>query len=237
MKRNLTIVHNVARLLVALQALALLSLAQMGGGMRGRYGSPMGSGSLGGMMGGSLSGMMGGGSGLTVGSDGMLYITRSTIPTQGQPASTQLAAIDPKGVSKWTLPIQSGSASQPALGQDGTLFLTTSNWLNWMYDWMYSRSIPVSASASNLLVVKSSGASASIAVTIPLAGQLASAPQIAADGAGGYIVYVVTVDAFSGNTLNTGSTSGCYLYAFSPDGVLKYRMQLIQGGGSGMMGF
>lgn len=62
-------------------ATAAMGLAQMGG-MRGGYGGMVGS-SLGGLMGGSLSDMMGGGTGLTIGTNGTLYITRSA-QAQGQ---------------------------------------------------------------------------------------------------------------------------------------------------------
>ncbi len=225
------------RSLVLTLALSAAGMAQMGPG-RG-FGNMMG-GSLGGMMGGSLSGMMGGGSGLTFGPDGTLYITRTTTPAQGQSAqnaTTQLAALDGNGNAKWTLAINSSSASQPALGKDGTLFLTTSDWFDWMYGWMYNRSTPAAGTVANLLVVKPGATSATLVTTVPLQGQIASAPQIAADNAGGYIVYVVTVDAFSANGLTSGANSGAYLSAFSPSGALKYRIQLSKGGGSGMMGF
>ncbi len=243
MKTTFRTGHHAVRLLALVLALAAVSLAQMGGGMMGGghgngYGGMMGN-SLGGMMGGSLSGMMGGGSGLAVGTDGTLYITRSATPQaqgQAQTASTQLAALDSNGIAKWTLPINASNASQPALGKDGTLFVTTSDWLNWMYDWMYNRSTPAAGTTSNLLVIKPGATSASVAVTVPLAGQVASAPQIAADNAGGYVVYVITVDGFHGAGFNTSTTSGTYLYAFSPTGTLKYRLQLSQGG-YGMMGF
>jgi|GEM_PF-5087323 len=242
MKTTFRMGRHAIRLIALVSVLAAVSLAQMGGGMMGcgygnGYGSMMG-GSLGGMMGGSLSGMMGGGSGLAVGTDGTLYITRSATTAQGQvlqTPTTQLAAIDPNGTPKWTVPINAGSASQPALGKDGTLFVTTSDWLNWMYDWMYNRSTPAAGTTSNLLVIKPGATSASV-TTVPLAGQVASAPQIATDNAGGYVVYVVTVDGFHGTGFNTSTTSGTYLYAFSPTGTLKYRLQLSQGG-YGMMGF
>lgn len=217
------------------------AMAQMGG-MRGGSGSIFGGNSLGGMFGGALSGMMGGGTGLSIGTDGTLYLSRSA-PTQNQsaqPTSTQLTAIDLNGNVKWSLPIDSSSASQPAVGKDGTLFVTTSDWSNWMYDWMYNRSIPTAGSTPNLLVIKPGATSATIFATIPLTGQIASSPQIATDGAGSYVVYVVCVDAFAGNALNTTATSGSYLYAFSPSGILKYKLQLSQGGsgimGPGMMG-
>ncbi len=229
-------------LTASLLATAAAGMAQMGG-MRGGYGGIMGGNSLGGMLGGSLSGMMGGGTGLSIGTDGTLYITRS-VPAQSQstqPASTQLAAIDPNGNVKWTLSVNSSSASQPAIGKDGMLFVTTSDWLNWMYDWMYTRSIPSAGSTPNLLVIRPDATSATIIATVPLTGQIASSPQIAADNAGSYAVYVVCVDAISGSILNTTATAGSYLYAFSPTGTLKYKLQLSQGGsgimGPGMMGF
>lgn len=253
--KTLAIARHAARLLVLASALAAVSSAQMGGGMMGGGNSSsndsgmMGGGSsgntgsmmsLGGMMGGSLAGMMGGGSGLTFGPDGTLYLTRSaTTQAQGQVSqttTTQLAAIDGNGNAKWTLPISSSGASQPALGKDGTLFVTTSDWSNWMYDWMYNRSTPAAGTTANLLVIKPGTTSASVVLTVPLVGQVASAPQIAADNAGGYIVYVVTVDGFTGTGLNTSTSSGSYLYAFSPSGAQKYRIQLSQGS-FGMMGF
>jgi hypothetical protein len=55
---------------------------------------------------------------------------------------------------------------------------------------------------------------------------MASAPQIGTDNAGGYLVYVVTVDM----------PNGTYLWAYSPSGALKYKLQLTQAG-VGMMGF
>jgi hypothetical protein len=253
--KALGIARHATRLLVLASALAAVSSAQMGGGMMGgnggsNEGGMMGGGSngsngsgmmsLGGMMGGSLAGMMGGGSGLTFGPDGTLYLTRSaTIQTQGQASqtiTTQLAAIDGNGNAKWTLPISSSGASQPALGKDGTLFVTTSDWSSWMYDWMNNRSTPAAGTTANLLVIKPGTTSASIALTVPLVGQVVSAPQIAADNAGGYIVYVVTVDGFTGTGINTSTSSGSYLYAFAPSGAQKYRIQLSQGS-FGMMGF
>jgi hypothetical protein len=177
---------------------------------------------------------------LTIGPDGTLYITRSAAAQgQGQSNDTQLAAIDTNGIAKWTLSINSSSASQSALGKDGTLFVTTfvttSDWLTWMYNWMYSRSVPSTGTTPKLLIVQPDATSATVVHTVALVGQVASAPRIATDNAGGYIVYVVTIDGFNGTGFNNSSTSGTYLYAFSHTGGLKYRLQLSQGG-VGMMG-
>lgn len=257
METKFRIAGRATCLLALVFAFAAVSPAQMGGGMMGgapggsatngstTFGGMMGgsgtggyagmmNSSLGGMMGGSLAGMMGGNSGLAIGPDGTLYVTRaSTSQAQtAQASSTQLAAIDTNGNANWTLPITAGSASQPALGKDGTLFVTTSDWLSWMY----SGSTPTTGTTANLLVVKPGATSASVVLTVSLQGQVASAPQIGTDNAGGYIVYVVTVDAFDGTSVNTNATSGTYLYAFSPAGTLKYRLQLSQGG-FGMIGF
>ncbi|MFB3816013.1 MAG: hypothetical protein ACE14L_18070 [Terriglobales bacterium] len=206
----------------------------MGGNYSGsRYGGMMGGGY--GMMGGSLTGMMGGsfasmtgnGSGLAVGTDGTLYLIRGVAPqAQGQvpqPGTTQLSAIDSNGNPRWTLPINSTSASQPALGKDGTLFVTTSDLSNWMYN----RNTQADGITPSLLIVKPAETTASIVATVPLAGQIASAPQIVADNAGGYVVYVTTADMFNTTGSNTVATaSRSYLYAFSPAGDLKYRLQL-----------
>jgi hypothetical protein len=203
----------------------------MGGRGNGTSGGM--SGSMGGMMSGSLAGMMGGNSGLAIGSDGTLYITRSAASQNqtSQTSNSQLAAIDTNGKAKWTLTI-TGDASQPALGKDGLLFVTTSDWMNWMY----SGSSAAASTKPNLLIIKPGTTSASIIATIPLEGDIASAPQIGTDNAGGYIVYVVIVDMPDGTTNANSSTSGTFLYAFSPSGAQKYRLQLSQGG-FGMMGF
>ena len=225
------------RLIAPLALVVPLGMAQMGG-MRGGYGGTT-SGSIGGMMGGALAGMMGGGSGLTIGPDGTLYITRSApAPSQGpssQAPTTQLAAIDASGNPKWTLPINSTSASQPVLSKDGTLFLTTSDWLNWMFDWTYTRSTPSSDTNATLLVVKPGTVSATIVATVPLTGQVASAPQVATDTAGNSVVYVIAVEGLAVHGLSGIGASGSYLYAFTSAGALKYRLQLSQGG-FGMMG-
>ena len=236
MKKGFRSAIRGSRLAVVLLTMATAGLAQMGG-MRG--GGGMMGDSLGGMMGGSLSGMMGGGSGLTIAPDGTLYITRSTAAqAQGQTSqasASQVAAIDANGNAKWSLPINSASASQPALSKDGTLFVTTSDWSSWMYNWMYNRSTPAAGTTANLLVIKPGATSATLTATVARTGQLASAPQIATDTSGNSVVYVVTVDAFSGSGMNASGTAS-YLYAFSTTGTLKYRLQLSQGG-SGMMGF
>lgn len=237
--------RHATGLLALAFAFVSVSPAQMGGGMMGSGttgGSTISGGMMGGngngtyagMMGGSLAGMMGGNSGLTLGSDGTLYLTRSTASQAqaSQDSNTQLVAVDTNGNAKWTLPINASSASQPALGKDGTLFVTTSDWLSWMY----SGGTPAAGTSPNLLIVKPGTTSASILATVPLKGQVASAPQIGTDNAGGYIVYIVTVDAFNGASTNTSASSGSYLYAFSPGGALKYRIQLSQGG-FGMTGF
>src|SRR5579883_1501471 len=115
----------IAALAIVFQA---VSAAQMGGGMMGSgtgsgrgNGGMMGgngtsngmmNGSIAGMMSGALAGMMGGSSGLTIGSDGTLYITRS-VASQNQMSrnpNSQLAAIDTNGNAKWTLPFNATAA-------------------------------------------------------------------------------------------------------------------------------
>ena len=242
--------HSTYIVAVAI-AFQAASFAQIGGGMMGggtgngnSNGGMMGgrgngasggmmSGSIGGMMFGSLAGMMGGNSGLTIGSDGTLYITRSAASQNhmSQNVNSQLAAVDTNGNVKWTLTID-GGASQPALGKDGLLFVTTSDWMSWMYN----GGTRAASTKPNLLIIKPGTTSASIVATVPLQGDIASAPKIATDNAGGYIVYVVTIDMPDGTMMTNSSSSGTYLYAFSPSGTQKYRLQLSQGG-SGMMGF
>ncbi len=251
MERTFNAARRSACVLGLAVVFAAVSVAQMGGGMMGPgmgngntnggmmsgngngMSNGMMNGSIGGMMSGALAGMVGGSSGLTIGSDGTLYITRSA-PSQNQTSqnpNSQLAAIDTNGNAKWTLPFNATS-SQPALGKDGMLFVTTSDWMNWMY----SGAGTTTSSKPSLLIVKPGSTSATIQTTIPLQGDMASAPQIGTDNAGGYIVYVVTVDMPDGSTSSTNSTAGTYLWAFSPSGALKYKLQLSQAG-IGMMGF
>ncbi len=92
-------------------------------------------------------------------------------------------------------------------------------------NWMYSGTGTTTSSKPNLLIVKPGSASATIQTTIPLQGDMASAPQIGTDSAGGY---VVTVDMPGGNTPSANSTAGTYLWAFSRSGSLKYKLQLVK---------
>jgi hypothetical protein len=251
MKQRFNTARRSAYVVALAIAFQIVSAAQMGGGMMGggpsngsssggmmggRGNGPSGgimSGFIGGMMSGSLAGMMGGNSGLTIGSDGTLYITRlaASQSQTSQNSTGQLTAIDTNGNAKWTLTIN-GAASQPVLGKDGLLFATTSDWMSWMY----SGSTTAPSTKPNLLIINPGTTSASVVATVPLQGDIASAPQIGTDNAGGYIVYVVTFDMPDGTIMTNSSASGTYLYAFSPSGTQKYRLQLSQGG-FGMMGF
>jgi len=59
-----------------------------------------------------------------------------------------------------------------------------------------------------------------------------SQPAIAADGAGGYIVYVNTFDMGQPGSMMYGGNPGVerYLYAFQPDGTVKFKVLLGQMG-------
>jgi hypothetical protein len=118
------------------------------------------------------------------------------------------------------------------LAKDGLLFATTSDWMSWMYN----ASATAASTKPNLLIIKPGTTSATVVATVPLQGDIASAPQIGTDNAGGYIVYVVTIDMPDRTMMTNSSSSGTYLNAFSPSGTQKYRLQLSQGG-TGMMGF
>lgn len=231
-----------AKLAAIVVLLTPLALAQMGGGMMG--GGGMGSGGMGGgnsqtgygmqpggvygmgygMMGGSAFGM---GSGMidtfspAVAADGTAYVMRwlsgtSQSATQPQ-AQTQLVAISPlDGTVKWALPITGTVMSQPVVGTDGRIFLTSS---------FYNTSGSGTTGAtghSALFVITPAGTSAAISNPILLTGAMASVPKIASDGSGGYIVYIIASDA-DGMGYQTTSTGGAaYLYAFLPSGATKF---------------
>jgi hypothetical protein len=239
-------VKVILRIVVMAVALASLAAAQMG--MMGGGGGMMGGGGIigggndgtmgpGGVYGMSY-GMMGGksfgmGSGMSdtfgpaIGPDGTVYVLRWTTGTsQGQ---TQLVAIDPQsGKSKWTVTVDGVLVSQPVVGSDGKIFLTTSagslsDMSGSMMGSGMSGSTPAGAASATLLIVNSTGGKQ----TVTLPGDFASAPKIGTNGSGGYQVYVMVSDIGSimGNQ-NQSASGRSYLSAFSPDGTERFKLQL-----------
>jgi hypothetical protein len=215
----------------------------MGGslGSGGMSNGMMGSGTLDGMMGGVLGGMMGGmmGGGMgsavwgpAVSADGTAYVVRQSAGgTNGSPnqilVSSELAAIDKTGNVVWTLPIEGPVVSQPAVGTDGQVFLTVSG-----YNWGFGTTGGTNSKAagqSKLVIVPATGGKTQ---SVTINADLVSVPKVV-PGGDSYAVYVTASDmGFMGWMWNFGntnaqrSTGGSDLYAFSPNGTLKFSVPL-----------
>lgn len=181
----------------------------MGGGMMGFFGMGSGTG-MGNMM-----------SGPAVGADGTAYMIRSSnSTTTGASQPAVLMAINPQnGNTNWSLPIDGTIMSAPVLAKDGTIFLTTSNAL-------MGTSTTTNQTLA-LMIISATPTSAMVLHRVQIDATVVSAPQLTPDG---QTVYVVTAN-MPGMT-NRGSTTtftgSSTLYAFSPGGSLKFKVQLGQ---------
>ena len=201
----------------ALLALVLTTLvfAQMGGGMgNGNGGGMMGPGNPGapgttgmnpgqGMGSGmGMSGAMGSREmmdGPTVGPDGTVYVVRlasAATTNQGMmsPSTSaskyELVAISASnGLTKWRVEITGTMVSEPALGKDGKIFMTASDFaMNGQNQsgggMMNPGASTTTARKSRLIIVTAYPASASISNTIELDSDVLSAPRTATDETG-----------------------------------------------------
>ena len=256
---------RIQLLFAFLFASSSIMLAQMGGGMQGggMHGDGMGSGngnpnnSSGNYMqmfqSMGQTPMMGSGMGVgmtddfAVGPDGTAYVVRSiesTGSTSGTPLSAswqfELTAISPiDGRANWKLPLSSGRVSRPVLASDGLIYLTVDN-----YQMLYANfssggplKTPPQAQTNDgrILVISQSNGTASILRTIQTTSDILSAPRIAADPSGAYLVYVVGYDMMSW-TSTSATPAGTFapgektLYAYRPDGSLKFSVKLSKTG-------
>ncbi len=245
---------HIQRLLVFVFASSSLLLAQMGGGMGPGQGNPTTPSGLYMQMFQSMAGtpMMGTGMGvgmtddLAVGTDGTAYVIRSiesTKPTNGTPSFSswrfELTAISPvDGSPKWKLPISSGRVSRPVVAGDGLIYLTVDNYQMLFANFNSPGSMmpPYQAQGNDgqILVISQSNGNASILRTIQTASDVLAAPRIVADPSGTYLVYVLGYDMMSWASTPSNTTSFTpgekTLYAYRPDGTLKFSVKLSQTG-------
>lgn len=180
---------------------------------------------------------------LTVAPDGTAYVIRSIAPAQPATSAAsswqfELDAISPvDGSAKWKLPISSGRVSSPVVASDGLIYLTVDNYQMFYANYNSGGSMmtPAQAQANDgqVLVISASGSSASILRTIPTSSDVLSAPKIVADSGGGYMIYVLGYDMMSWTSTTTSNTSTFApgektLYAYRPDGSLKFSVKLPQ---------
>ncbi len=243
----------------ALLALVLttLTFAQMGGGMgNGMGGGMMGPGNSGtpgttGMNSGQgmgsgmgMSGAMGSREmmdGPTVGPDGTVYVVRlasAATTNQGMMSPStiaskyELVAISASnGLAKWKVEITGTMVSEPALGKDGKIFMTASDFVMNGQDqsgggMMNPGTSTTSARKSRLIIVTAYPASASISNTIELDSDVLSAPKVT-DEATSYTVYVTGFEmgADDKDAVASGQKT---LYAFTPAGGLKFSVKINQ---------
>lgn len=162
-----------------------------------------------------MSGYMGS---LAVGPDGTAYLVRAassnSIGMMGAASGgAVLIAVNPQtGKANWKAPISGTMISQPVLGAAGaTIYLTTSE-----PPFLGSTA---TAQPALLIVTASSG----VVNRISIAADMLSAPTVSADG---QTVYVLATDV--GGFTTAGMTGTGTLYAFSPTGTLKFKVQLSQ---------
>ena len=188
------------------------------------------------MMGQAMSGM--GASGPVVAPDSTAYSLRQSTRTGMGMMSTgggyELVAISPiDGSDRWKLQLSGYLFSQPVLAPDGNIFLTDSE-PGMMFDFTSGMWGPTTrgdtAQKSQLIVISTTPGSARIVNQVEIDVDMLSQPVIASDGAGGYIVYVITFDMGQpGAMMQSGNNAvERYLHAFLPDGTLKFKVKLGQ---------
>ena len=195
------------------------------GGMMGQGGTfTMGFGMGGGMMGffgmGSGTGMGNMMSGPAVGADGTAYMIRSSnSTTTGGSQQAVLMAINPQnGNTNWSLPMDGTIMSAPVLAKDGTMFLTTSGAF---------MGFTTTSQKPALMIISATPTAATVLHRVEIDADVLSVPQLTPDG---QTVYVVAADmpGLTNGSSTTVSTGSSTLYAFSPGGSLKFKVQLGQ---------
>lgn len=232
---------------------AALAFAQMGGGMGGNNhgGGMMGPGNSGSPLNTGTNSMQGIGSGMgmsgamgaremmegpVIGPDGTIYVVRfapTSAASQGMMDSAasqyELAALNPlNGSPKWKLAIAGTMISEPVLGKDGKIFMTASDFAmagqGQSGTMMGSDDAAGSSGKSRLLIVTPYETTASISAAITVDSDVLSAPRIADDGSGSYVIYATGFEMGAG----TGAIAGGQktLYAFTPAGSVKFSVKL-----------
>ena len=186
---------------------------------------------------------------MTMGADGTFYIVRrlpqttggSTTPDPTTYKSQMVAVNSQDGSTKWTLEIPGVMMSKPALAPDGRLFLTSGSIAfdhQGIQGGMMGSQSNSNLSTGKLMVVTADGSSAQIAAQIDVDSHLMATPEFGQNADGSYTVYMTgfTISqatqqqGMGGSSMADGELD---LYAFQPDGTLKYKTKL----GDGQMGY
>ncbi len=189
---------------------------------------------------------------LAVDSGGTAYVVRAVAAAQqngmnGQNSNWQfeLAAISPNdGSLQWKIRIPGGRVSHPRLAADGRIFVTVDSYQMFYANYVSGGQMMTGADASSnegqLVVITHTDSSASIQAVIQTNSDVLSAPRLVAEpSTGSYMIYVVGYDMMSWTATpgkGMGSGTGAFapgnkvLYAYRPDGTLKFSVQLGQGG-------
>ncbi len=221
-----------------------------GSGQPGQSGNGGGPGMVGGagMMGAGMSmgeGMM---NDLSVGADGTIYIVRPVQaqapltpgnPSQQYAFKQELAAISPAdGTVRWKLELTGGHVSQPVVGKDGRLFLGVDDGQMMSQGQqgggMMNPGNSAQSSKSRFLVISATATSATITATVQVDSDILGAPQIVSTGVSpsDYVLYVTGMEMPNrgGNVDDRDSIPAGEktLYAFLPDGRLKFKVKIGQ---------
>ena len=177
--------------------------------------------------------------GPTIGADGTAYVIRSltestaTTTTQAQLRHELVAVNVRDGSARWKLEITGGMISEPALAKDGKLFLTLADFptATQTGGGMMNPGNAAGTGKAKLLVISSDPGSARITSTIEVESDVLSTPRVAVDETGSYVVYVTGFERGSmgysnGNDNDTIAAGEKHLYAFNPDGRLRFRLKL-----------
>ena len=219
-------------------------------------GSGMGSGDMSGGMGAGGMGLgggteMGGGMGmgsgmmndLAVGPDRTAYILRRTGTPQpgGMMQSgnnswkTELVALDLRnGAEKWKIEVDAEMVSEPVFGKDGRIFVTAADvrGQGTQGGGMMTPGTSGVTRKAQLLVIVPAATSASVMAKTDVDSDVLSAPRVAPDDAGGYVVYATGFE-MSGMGRNEDDRDSAAsgqrdLYAFTPDGRVKFKVKIGQ---------
>jgi outer membrane protein assembly factor BamB len=252
MKRRVSYSGAWLRVAAVFLAATAIAAAQMGGGMMG-FGNPGAPGNpgqgLGAGMGDAMLGAMNLGmggremmDGPTIGPDGTAYVLRAVSSTSTTAANVttaqwkyELMAVNVRdGAPRWKLELTAGMLSAPLLGRDGRIFLTESDH-RFGGDNAAGRMNLATAAATTkakLLVITATQTSAPVAATTEVEANVLSGLTVASDEANSYVVYATghdrgTVTAGTGGQI-TVTAGEKYLYAFNPDGRVRFRLKLSQ---------
>lgn len=186
---------------------------------------------------------------MALGPDGTIYVLRRVPQTTSgsmMPDSTtyksQLIALNGQdGSTRWTLDVPGLMMSRPALAPDGRIFLVSGSIAfdhQGIQGGMMGSQGNSSLSTAKLIVVTSDQSSAQIAAQVDVDSHLMANPQFGQNADGSYTVYMTgfTVSPATqqqGMGMSSMADGELDLYAFQPDGTLKYKTKL----GDGQMGY